>query len=507
LLSNLPNKRSARSAVPPQEIDGKADRAAAKEIAREANWRIQQGDLTGAREVLESASKDHSRNPAVLRVRGELEFQSGNYAASAAQWRILLKKKKRNGQADAQTYTRLAVSMRKSGDIDGALAVLERAVKSHPEDRAVSDEISLLQRLIDERDADALQPQKPSSAGSNPYKGRPDHNFWKRSVSNRNPLEIDTWYRKKFSLTGQSIACAGSCFAQHLGRRLKRSGFDFVDAEPAPEFLREESHTDFGYGMYSARYGNIYTTRQLLQLVQRAFGQFKPVEMSLAHKGGVVDPFRPTIEPEPFGSEAEMLRSQRDHLAAVLDMLRRLDVFVFTLGLTECWVNEEDGSAYPIAPGVSGGTYDPRKHSLRNFGYMDVKSDLNEFVRLVKDINPRLKMLMTVSPVPLMATATEENVVVATTYSKSVLRAVAGEIACENDWADYFPSFEIISSHVMRGRFYDADLRTVSEHGVDHVMKQFFAQHRPLESIAVQEATEPEQDIICDEELIEAFGL
>ena len=33
-----------------------------------------------------------------------------------------------------------------------------------------------------------------------------------------------------------------------------------------------------GYGIYSARFGNIYTARQLLQLIQRAYGEFVPVE-------------------------------------------------------------------------------------------------------------------------------------------------------------------------------------------------------------------------------------
>jgi len=119
-----------------------------------------------------------------------------------------------------------------------------------------------------------------------------------------------------------------------------------------------------------------------------------------------------------------------------------------------------------------------------------------------------MRLLMTVSPVPLMATATDENVVVATTHSKSVLRAAAGSIARSHEWADYFPSFEIISSHVMRGQFYSPDMRNVSPVGVDHVMRQFFAEHPPADGVQVTPTATPNDPdgVVCDEELLGAFG-
>ncbi len=344
--------------------------------------------------------------------------------------------------------------------------------------------------------------------GRHPYKCRPTHNFWDRTVSSRNSLEIDGWYKKKFNLTGRSIASGGSCFAQHLGRRLRQSGFDYLDVELAPDFLLPESHADFGYGLFSARYGNIYTSRQLVQLVERTLGRFTPRDRAWKRDEGVVDPFRPTIEPDPYGSEAEMLAAQRNHLQAVEELLRKTDVFVFTLGLTECWTDAHDGAAYPIAPGVSGGLYDPGRHRLINLGHADVLEDLHRFMELARGLNPTMRLLMTVSPVPLMATATDQNVVVASTYSKSVLRAAAGSMADAHDWADYFPSFEIINSHVMRGQFYDPDMRNVSPVGVDHVMRQFFSEHLPKKRKRPQKQLPADADqTVCDEELLGAFGV
>jgi len=342
-----------------------------------------------------------------------------------------------------------------------------------------------------------------------PYKEQPDKAFWKKTVSDKYPLDISEWYTKKFPIADQGIATAGSCFAQHIGKQLKDKGFNFIDTELAPDFLSPESHLDFGYGMYSARYGNVYSSRQLLQLVQRALGHFVPEETSWPKDSGYVDPFRPTIEPAPFVSIAELDSHREYHLQCVKKLLKQAQVFVFTLGLTETWVSTLDGSAFPVAPGVSGGLYHPDKYQLLNLSCKDVTRDMEAFFVLVREINPKMRFLLTVSPVPLMATATNQNVVVATMQSKSVLRAAAGFLADKYRFVDYFPSYEIISSPVMRGQFYNPDMRTVAHYGVEHVMKQFFKEHQPPKAAGNKtlKTSEPDEtDVLCDEELLAVFG-
>jgi hypothetical protein len=323
-------------------------------------------------------------------------------------------------------------------------------------------------------------------------------------------LEIPDWYQKKWPLNDSRIATAGSCFAQHIGRFLRQSGFNFVDVEPAPRALRKDRCLAHGYGMYSARFGNVYTSRQLLQLLQRALGEFTPEEGAWAKDGGFVDPFRPTIEVSPFGSVDELEASRRDHLAAVARLFEQTDVFVFTLGLTEVWLSKVDGAAFPICPGTHGGSFDPKRHRFVNLQYPAVCKDLEAFMDRARSINPKMRFLYTVSPVPLMATATDQQVLVATSFSKSVLRAVAGHLAQKYAYVDYFPSYEIISSHVMRGTFYAADLRSVVEPGVAHVMQQFFREHVPPPKRGQSRGEAPEalhpDDVVCDEALLENFA-
>lgn len=340
-----------------------------------------------------------------------------------------------------------------------------------------------------------------------PYQEQPEKAFWKKTVSGEYPLDIANWYSKKFSISSQSIATAGSCFAQHIGKQLKDNGFDFVDVEPAPNFLNKESHLDYGYGMYSARYGNVYSSRQLIQLVQRAFDEFVPEETYWLKDGGYVDPFRPTIEPEPYVSITELTIHRDHHLHCVRKLFEEAQIFVFTLGLTETWISTKDGSAFPIAPGVAGGLFNPQKYQLKNLSFSGVVYDMERFFKMVRQINKKMRFILTVSPVPLMATATNQNVIVATMESKSVLRAAAGFLARKYGFVDYFPSYEIISSHVMRGLFYNPDMRTISHYGVEHVMKQFFKEHQPpkIKKTKKSEFIE-DDDVLCDEELLSVFG-
>ena len=339
----------------------------------------------------------------------------------------------------------------------------------------------------------------------NPYQSLPNSAFWRTGVASRNPLHLQNLYKKKFTIAPtDKIATAGSCFAQHIGMRLARNQFNYCDFEPAPAELPHVLRRKFGYGIYSARYGNVYTIQQFSQLFDRAHGIFTPTERFWEHEGRYIDPFRPTIEPDGFASLAEFDAMQNYHFECVRTMFKSVDILIFTLGLTEAWVNLQDGSVYPICPGTIAGEFDETKYAFHNYSATEILAETNQMMEKISKINPAIKYILTVSPVPLTATASNDHVLVATTYSKSVLRAVAGELAASSDNIDYFPSYEIIASHPVRAMFYDPNLRTVASRGVDHVMRYFFNQHLPEKAAnnAPKEKSD-DADIDCDEELLE----
>jgi hypothetical protein len=152
------------------------------------------------------------------------------------------------------------------------------------------------------------------------------------------------------------------------------------------------------------------------------------------------------------------------------------------------------------------GTFDPARHVLRNHTVAQVHSDLTSVLALARGINSRLRMVLTVSPVPLTATATGRHALVATTHSKSVLRAAAGQLADERDDVDYFPSYEIISGFPYRAAFYEPNLRTVTPDGVAFVMRHFFQALQGRTAPITPTAVDGGEDHWCDDAVLDYYN-
>jgi hypothetical protein len=335
----------------------------------------------------------------------------------------------------------------------------------------------------------------------------------------RHALSIGDIYRKKFAIRpDEKIATAGSCFAQHIANRLRQNRYDVLDTEPAPPELPDEVAREFGFKLYSARYGNIYTVRQMLQLVQEAAGLRVPAEIVWEKDWRFYDALRPSVEPEGLASAELVMRHRRQHLACVERLLNSTSLFIFTMGLTETWEHLVDGTVYPTAPGTVAGSYDPATYRFKNLNYAENLADFMLLRELLRQRNPQIRFLITVSPVPLTATAGDEHVLAATTYSKSVLRAVAGYLAQTYDDIDYFPSYEIVAGIQARSQFYENNLRSVAPAGVDVVMRSFFEQHARTDAppdpaadapatVSTEEArVSEEQKVFCEDALLETFA-
>jgi GSCFA family len=353
----------------------------------------------------------------------------------------------------------------------------------------------------------------------NPYEILPETSFWKLAVGSVAPEQITGLWTPKFPMVqSDSFVTYGSCFAQHIGRALKARAFNWVNVEPAPQGMSDESQKKFNYGVFSSRTANIYTSTLLLQWTKWACGIDDVPDEVWHDNGRFFDPFRPAIEPGGFASIAEMRASQRIAIASFRKGIAAADYFVFTMGLTESWFNAEHGHEYPMCPGTVAGDFSPERHAFVNQSFGQVLAAMTETIALMRGINPKIRFLLTVSPVPLTATKSGKHVLTATTYSKSVLRAVAGQLADQVDCVDYFPSYEIITAPVFGGRFYEPNRRSVTRQGVAFVMDSFFnclartPEPPRKETGQVAEMTAAERDqatrdaLNCEEAILDAFA-
>ncbi len=301
-------------------------------------------------------------------------------------------------------------------------------------------------------------------APQHPYRELPASSFWRKSVAGADGL-VDPIVATKVTIgPGDKVASAGSCFAQHVARHLLATGANFLMTEGVP---------DADAPVFSARFGNIYSVRQLAQTFARAYGTFRPADAAWRRQDGrFIDPFRPQLFPEGFASVDDLIAERRRHFAAVRTMFEQCSVFIFTLGLTETWL-AADGAAVPLAPGVVATEVAADGYVFHNFGVAEMLKEMADFLKDLKTVNPDVRLILTVSPVPLVATYENRHVLVSNTYSKAALRVVAEETARAHSWIDYFPSYEIVTAPQAAARFFAPDLRSITADGVAHVMAVF----------------------------------
>ena len=308
---------------------------------------------------------------------------------------------------------------------------------------------------------------------NHPYKNLPDSAFWSRSISNEfNPSDLipnEINLFKKDDL----VTSAGSCFASNLIPYIENAGLTYIRTEKLPPIFNQLGQ-NLGYANFSAAYGNIYTARQLRQLYERALGIFKPIEDRWYQDGFVIDPLRPGLK-FPARSNEEFDFLTREHLQATKKAFESADVFVFTLGLTEGWILKADGTTYPACPGTIAGTFDSSKYEFKNFSVDEIVEDVSWFIDALRINNKKIRFILSVSPVPLVATASNNHVLTATTYSKSVLRVAAETISESFKNVTYFPAYEIITGPQAPNNFFEDDKRNVSKIGVEFVMQALLA--------------------------------
>jgi len=325
--------------------------------------------------------------------------------------------------------------------------------------------------------------------------------YWKTGVANQSPFNIHQLYRKKFNIINDKIMTAGSCFSQHIHQYLIQNKFNLLDFEPAPASMSYECSVKKGYNLFSARYGNIYTVRQLLQLAQQTISDNQHCDIIWHFDGKYYDALRPTIVCSKSRDEIIYMRLQ--HLTRVYKLFKEFDCFIFTLGLTEMWSDVTNGIIYPVYPEKIIPNFNLDNLKFINATYEEIVKDFNLFIDILKEIRcgREFKIILTVSPVPLIATAGDDHILVRNSYSKSILRTVAAHL-CNRDFIDYFPSYEIVTNPRASSAYYDSNLRSIKKDLVPDIMNHFFSEHA-----FTNITSKRPYDIICEEEMLNVIAI
>lgn len=318
-------------------------------------------------------------------------------------------------------------------------------------------------------------------------KPNPDAVFWPNPKRDPSQSIYDTLplVRNLGLITKDTpVGSAGSCFAFEFARNLQKRGFNYVVTETEAEDAAAGVYVD-GYNpqnphaRFSANYGILFNTPSFRQLAEKAFNVRRPrrilvpshLQVSKTEKIPIyVDPFRENVyfrTPEAYEANYEK------HMNAIREAFLRSEFFVVTLGLNECWEFVPDGSVL---------SRNPRELDLyplirrRVLNVEENVANIQTLIDIVREHNPDFKLIISVSPIPFLATtrAHEQHVVVANAHSKAVLRVAAEELVRTNRDVFYFPSYELVT--VCTRDPWSPDGRHVTEETVERVMQLFDAQ-------------------------------
>lgn len=232
------------------------------------------------------------------------------------------------------------------------------------------------------------------------------------------------------------IFTVGSCFARNIEAHLHSLGFDL----PALAFTIE------GWPGWPNGFLNKYVPHSILNEFRWALdpnATFPFDEAFIEVENGL---WQDPHGHYPAPASLEEVRRRREMSLEVTKQLADARVLIMTLGLVEAWWDEELGIYLNTRPPQSSIRRHPRRYRFHLLNYDDVIEAQEGIYDLLRSYgNPDLRILLTVSPVPITSTYTENDVLTANLYSKSVLRAAAEEFVRAHTNVDYFPSYESVT--------------------------------------------------------------
>ena len=318
-----------------------------------------------------------------------------------------------------------------------------------------------------------------------------------------NRIEPECWplWQPKFPLRpGAKVFTIGSCFARNIEHHLKERGFDIpmLNIPALSEGQMNTSHCN----KYSpaAIYQELAWTRAIMDrddtvhetdvtplLVETSPGRFLDLHLSDAKL-----------------TDFATAMQRRRVVYAIFREAFTSDVVVITLGLIEAAFDTRSNLYVQLTPGLFD-AYHAGQFEFERLSFSDCRSFTAATIDMLTAGSAR-NILLTTSPVPLRRTFTPDDVIIANMQSKSVLRAVAGEITAAYDCVDYFPSYESVML-TRQGYVWDDDLVHVASSFVARIINRVIDAHAVGNSAAPTDAELKFCGLIAEDDLAAARAI
>ncbi len=268
-------------------------------------------------------------------------------------------------------------------------------------------------------------------------KENPFATWGNRVQKNRVEPITKPWFPVPFQMeSGERIFTVGSCFARHVEVALIKRGFKI----PMRELFKREEFMGMDSGVV-----NNFGTPSIYNEFAWALGvqEFVPSDHIIeVQKGKFVDMHViSSIRPADY----ETVIKRRTAITEAYRSFAECRVIVITLGLVEVWYDSKTDFYLNSSPRPSMLRKEPERFKLHVLSYEEAHGYLEKTINLIRKYGrDDVQIIVTVSPVPLTITHRKDDVIVANSYSKSLLRVIADTVVAEHNNVTYYPSYESI---------------------------------------------------------------
>ena len=252
-----------------------------------------------------------------------------------------------------------------------------------------------------------------------------------------NHIAVDLNREPKFIGKATRFFTMGSCFARNLARSLNNSGYAALHME-----ISEYINTTFA-------------NRVFVDWLSGA-------EIDAAIRERIVE-----LLPPGWSKEN------------TLQIIKDSSVFILTLGVAPAFFDRATDDFVLPRPSALNSRVLAEKYRYRTTSVQENVDNVLYLINFIRSISPDIKIVVTVSPVPIVASFEFESAVQADCLSKSTMRLVAHEVVNNSNLENilYWPSFEVFRwAGSNASNFYAADDGAawhVSEEKVAGTIKAF----------------------------------
>lgn len=250
--------------------------------------------------------------------------------------------------------------------------------------------------------------------------------------------------RKPLPLTPDSgITMLGSCFTDNIGARMLDHGLN-VAVNPC---------------------GVLYNPFSIAAVIEAALAgeSIRPTAFEFLglHRNWLFSTkFARTDRMEAEVLWKESLHRLREHLL-------NDDLLILTFGTARVYRHIPS----PLSPfdGIVGNCHKvPKEFEVTRMSVADIAAHWEILLKKLHELNPKMRILFTVSPIRHLSDGAHEN-----TLSKATLQLAIEQICANHDYAGYYPAYELLNDDLRDYRFYASDLVHPSEMAVDYIWQHF----------------------------------